>query len=248
MFKIALQENRQQIGVWSSLCSPVCAEILGQANFDWILFDSEHSPTEISGLLPLLQAATGGKPHLAVRVAENEEQLIKRALDIGAETIFAPFIQTAADAVELVQACRYPPAGTRGVAGAVRANGYGRDPGYVKEANEHIGIIAQVETEEALNKIGKIAAVEGIDGIFIGPSDLSASLGLPGQIEHPVIQQKLREAATAIRSAGKPAGILARNAIEARQYLEWGYLFVAAGTDMGLLVKSIDGLAGEMGI
>lgn len=149
-FKSALREGRQQLGIWSTFCSPIVAEILGKSGFDWILFDAEHSPVEIAGLLPLLQAASCGPATSVVRPAWNDPVLIKRILDIGAQTVLLPFVQTSEEAHRAVQSCHYPPDGRRGVSGTTRASDFGRTSNYLKTAAEQICVLVQVETGEAL--------------------------------------------------------------------------------------------------
>ncbi|AML50452.1 HpcH/HpaI aldolase family protein [Falsihalocynthiibacter arcticus] len=241
-FKAALKSGTSQIGLWSSLCSPIGAELISGAGFDWLLFDSEHSPIEVSGLMPLLQAAAKSDSHSVVRVAWNDSVLIKRALDIGAQTILVPFVQNAQEATNAVAACKYPPLGIRGIAGATRASGFGRIPNYVTQANDEICVIVQVETKEALENIAEIAAVKGLDGIFIGPSDLSASLGHPGNPAHSDVQTAIQAAAKAINSYGLAAGILATSSADTAKYLKYGFTFVAAGVDTSLLTNAVDAL------
>lgn len=245
-FKAAIAAGEPQIGLWSTLSSPVGAEIVANSGFDWILFDSEHSPIEVAGLFPLLQAAACGPSCHAVRPAWNDKVLIKKVLDIGAQTVLVPFVQTPEEAVEAVRACRYPPDGIRGVAGSTRASGYGRVKDYLRQANAEICLLVQVETGEALARIEDIAAVPGVDGVFIGPSDLSASMGYLGNPAHPDVQEAIRAAVPRIKAAGKAPGILATSPVDAKRYLEWGYLFVACGVDSVLLLRACDGLLSEM--
>lgn len=245
-FKAAIGEGRVQLGIWSSLCSPAVAELLGQSAFDWVLFDAEHSPVEISGLLPLLQAAGNGPASAVVRPPWNDTVLIKRVLDLGAQTILLPFVQNREEAQAAVASVRYPPHGRRGVAGTTRASGYGRVSGYHAGAADEICTLVQVETSEALENLEAIASVEGIDGVFVGPADLSASLGHLGQPRHPEVQAEIRRAAEVIRAAGKAPGILATSVEDSRRYLDWGYVFVACGVDVGLLVTAVDTLASEV--
>lgn len=245
-FKAALRAGQPQLGIWSSLCSPLAAEALAQSQFDWVLFDAEHSPVEMSGLLPLLQAAGNGSASAAVRPPWNDTVLIKRVLDIGAQTLLIPFVQNATEAAQAVAATRYPPTGVRGVAGATRASSYGRNPDYLAKAAEQICTLVQVETAAALDEIDAIAAVDGVDGVFIGPSDLSASMGFLGKPNAPQMQQAIRDAASKIRAAGKAPGILATSATDARRYLDWGYQFVACNVDLLILVRGVDALFQEV--
>lgn len=245
-FKVALSRQERQIGIWSSLSSPIVAELLSGAGYDWILFDGEHGPVEVADMLALLHASQSSPTSSAVRVAANDPVLFKRILDLGAQTVFVPFIQNAAEARAAVDACRYPPLGLRGVSGASRASGYGRVPSYHARASEGLCLVVQVETQNAIGEIERIAAVEGVDGIFIGPSDLAASMGFPGCPDTPEVQEMLRGAAETIRGCGRSAGILARGAEDAQRYIGWGFNFVAAAVDVSLLVGAADRLRQEL--
>ncbi len=207
-FKVALSEGRPQIGLWSSLCSNIVAEILAGAGFDWILIDTEHAPNELPGVLSQLQAMTAGTAEPVVRCAWNDTVLIKRFLDVGARSILVPFVQNADEAAKAVAATRYPPLGVRGVSVAPRANKYGRVAGYHRRAHEDVCVLVQVETAAAVGEIEAIAAVEGVDGIFIGPSDLAADVGHLGEPRHPDVQAVIAGACRRIRAAGTAAGIL----------------------------------------
>lgn len=242
-FKHGLAAGKLQIGLWSSLCSNIAAEIISDSGFDWILLDTEHSPNEVPQLLQQLQAVQRGTATPIVRPAWNDAVLAKRCLDIGAQTLLFPYVQNAEEARRAVASTRYPPQGIRGVAAAARASRYGRVPGYLSKANDEICVLVQVETREALEQLEAIAQVEGVDGVFIGPSDLAASLGHIGNPAHPEVQAAIKDAVTRLKAVGKPAGILTGNEDEARRYIEWGCLFVAVGADIGLLAKNADALA-----
>jgi 4-hydroxy-2-oxoheptanedioate aldolase len=242
-FKQALRQRKLQIGLWSTLCSPIGAEIIAQAGFDWILLDTEHSPNELPDLLAQLQAMGRGNASPVVRVAWNDPVLIKRALDIGAQSILLPYVQSAEEAERAVQAVLYPPRGIRGVSTGSRSSQYGRVKDYLARADEQIGLMVQVETRAALDQLEAIAAVDGVDGVFIGPADLSASLGHLGNPQHPETQAAIEDAARRLSRLGKAAGILTVVEADARRYIEWGYTFVAVGVDTTLLVKSVDALA-----
>jgi 4-hydroxy-2-oxoheptanedioate aldolase len=242
-FKHAIAAGRLQVGLWSSLCSNIGAEAVADSGFDWILLDTEHSPNEIPGLLSQLQAAGSGTASLIVRPAWNDAVLVKRVLDIGAQSVLVPYVQNAEEARRAVASVRYPPAGIRGVAAAARASRYGRVKDYLRKADAEICLLVQVETRSALDQLEAIASVEGVDGVFIGPSDLSASFGLIGNPQHADVQKALLDAVTRLKAIGKPAGILTTNEDEARRYIDWGYTFVAVGSDVGLLVRSADALA-----
>jgi 4-hydroxy-2-oxoheptanedioate aldolase len=242
-FKAALAAGQLQIGLWSSLCSNIAADILSDSGFDWILLDTEHSPNEIPDLVGQLQAIRGGSATPIIRPAWNDAVLAKRALDIGAQTLLFPYVQNVEEAKRAVASTRYPPHGVRGVSVAARASRYGRTPGYLGKANSEICVLVQVETREAMNELEAIARVEGVDGVFIGPSDLAASLGHLGNPAHAEVQTAIADAGRRLKKLGKPAGILTSNEDEARRYIEWGYLFVAVGSDVGLLARNADALA-----
>jgi 4-hydroxy-2-oxoheptanedioate aldolase len=210
------------------------------------LFDGEHAPSEIADQQPLLQAAAAGTATSVVRPAWNDPVMIKRVLDIGAQSVLLPFVQTPEEAQSAVRACRYPPHGIRGVGGMHRASAYGRIQNYAQNANDQICILVQVETMEAMGQISEIASVEGVDGVFIGPADLSASMGYLGNPGHPEVQEVIKQAAQKIRAAGKAPGILATTAVDAKRYIDWGFLFVACGMDLKLLVKGADDLLAEV--
>ena len=242
-FKHALAAGKLQIGLWSSLCSNIAAEIIADSGFDWILLDSEHSPNEIPGLLSQLQAIGRGGSTPIVRPAWNDAVLAKRCLDIGAQTLLFPYVQNVEEAKRAVASTRYPPDGVRGVAVAARASRYGRTPGYLTKANGEMCVLVQVETRSALDQLEAIAKVDGVDGVFIGPSDLSASLGHLGNPQHAESQAAMKDAVTRLKAIGKPAGILSGNEEEIRRYIDWGYQFVAVGADVGLLARHADALA-----
>jgi 2-keto-3-deoxy-L-rhamnonate aldolase RhmA len=242
-FKHALAQGKLQIGLWSSLCSTIAAEIISDSGFDWILLDSEHSPNEIPDLMSQLQWVARGTATPIIRPAWNDAVMAKRALDIGAQTLLFPYVQNAEEARRAVASTRYPPAGIRGVSVAARASRYGRTPGYLAKANSEMCVLVQVETLTALEQLETIAKVEGVDGVFIGPSDLAASLGHLGNPQHAEVQKAMQDAVTRLKALGKPAGILTGNEEEARRYIGWGYLFVAVGADVGLLAKNADALA-----
>lgn len=242
-FKAALAEGRLQIGLWSSLCSNIAADAVADSGFEWILLDTEHSPNELPGLLSQLQALKGGTASAIVRPAWNDAVLFKRILDIGAQTLLVPCVQNAQEAARAVAATRYPPAGIRGVTASGRASRYGRVKDYLKKADAEICLIVQVETADALSRLEAIGQVEGVDGVFIGPGDLAASLGHIGNPGHEEVQSAIEDAARRLKAIGKPAGILTINEEEARRYIDWGFTFVAVGIDLGLLTRAADALA-----
>ena len=243
--KRALREGRPQIGLWSSLTGHITAEVLGGAGFDFLVLDTEHAPNELPMVQSQLQALTGGTAAPVVRPAWNDPVLFKRFLDIGAQTFIVPMIQTPEEARRAVAATRYPPAGIRGVSVATRANRYGRVKDYLQRAHEEICLHLQLETRSALRNLEAIAAVEGIDGLFIGPSDLAADLGHLGNYGHPEVREAIEDAIPRIRKAGKAAGILAPIEADARHWLELGATFVAVGSDVGLLARQSEALAAK---
>ena len=249
-FKRALQAGQAQIGLWSTLPSPYVSELIAGAGFDWLLLDTEHTPTDVPQMVQQLQAVAAAQPrtgrgpsHAVVRPAWNDKVLIKRYLDIGAQTLLLPFVQNADEARAAVEAVRYAPQGIRGMGGSMRASNFGRDADYVAHAGDEICLLVQVETGEALAQLEAIARVDGIDGVFIGPADLSANMGYPGNPGHPDMEAAIDRALTTIRACGKAPGILAVNPARAQACLDKGALFVAVGMDMMLLRMGADALA-----
>ena len=244
--KLALKNNQPSLGLWSQIPDPLVAEMLTGTRFDWLVLDMEHGPYDLETTVSMLQAMNGASMAPAVRPPWNDMVLIKRALDIGAQTLILPFVQNGEEARQAVSSVRYPPHGRRGVAGSTRASRYGRDAGYLAGASNDICLIVQAETAESLSRIEEIASVEGIDGVFIGPSDLSASMGHLGKPGSDEVQTAIREAAQKIRAAGKAPGILAGSVDDAKRYIEWGFLFVACAVDLKLLTVTVDKLYADM--
>ena len=242
-FKHALAAGKAQIGLWSSLSSNYSVEVIAGAGFDWILIDLEHSPNDLESLLAQLQAAAAYSTHPVVRVPWNDMVTIKRVLDVGAQSMLVPYVSSAAEARAAVSSTRYPPQGLRGVAGTTRATRFGRIKDYARRAHEEICVLVQVETQAALDNIEAICATEGVDGVFIGPADLHASLGHPGEIANPKVKPIIDEAVRRIRKAGKAPGILTPSEDDARRWLECGALFVAVGADVGILARGAEALA-----
>lgn len=246
-FKKELQARRPQIGLWSSLWSNVSVEIIAGSGFDWILLDTEHVPNEAFLVLSQLQAAAGGTAAPVVRVAWNDAVLIKKQLDIGVQNFLVPFVQNADEARKAVAATRYPQfgGGVRGYASGSRANHFGRIPDYFHRAHEEMCVLVQVETRAALKEIEAIAAVPGIDGIFIGPGDLSSDMGFLGNPSHPEVLAAITDAIQRINAANQPVGILAPVEAEARNWLKMGAVFVAVGSDVGVLARGTEALAAK---
>lgn len=236
-FKDRLKAGDRQWGLWMSLASPVAADAVSRLGYDWLLCDTEHAPLEVTGALSVLQAADS-RTEVIVRPAANDRTLIKRHLDQGAKTLLIPFVETADEAREAVRSCLYPPHGVRGVAGGMRASGFGTRPGYHLNAADETCVIVQVETGAALESLEEIAGVDGIDAVFIGPSDLAASLGHLSNPGHETVQAALAEAVQRLHRVGKPAGILAVTAQEARRYADYGFDFIAIGVDLGLMMTA----------
>jgi 4-hydroxy-2-oxoheptanedioate aldolase len=244
-FKRALRAGKPQIGLWSSLSSNYTVEVVAGAGFDWILLDTEHSPSDLENLLTQLQAAAPYPSHPVVRVAWNDMVTIKRVLDIGAQSLLVPYVSSPDEARNAVSFTHYPPDGVRGVAGTTRATRFGRIKDYAKRAHEEICLLVQVETQAALDNIEAICGIEGVDGVFIGPADLHASLGHTGEIANPKVKPMIDDAIRRIRKSGKAPGILTPNEADARHWLECGALFVAVGSDVGILARGAEALAGK---
>lgn len=242
-FKRAILEGPQQIGLWSTLSTAFAAEAVAGAGFDWLLLDTEHSPGDVLTVMAQLQALSGF-PDLCpvVRPASNDPVLIKRFLDVGAQSLLIPYVQSAAEAAAAVAAIRYPPNGIRGVSALTRATQFGRIAGYGQKAAEEICLLVQIETQAGLDALESIAGVDGVDGIFIGPGDLAASLGHIGALDHPVVVQAVEDAIRRIVACGKPAGILTGDAEFAERCMTLGTRFTAVGVDVGLLARAADTL------
>jgi 4-hydroxy-2-oxoheptanedioate aldolase len=246
LFKTALARHSAQIGLWISLGDAYSAEICAGADFDWLLIDGEHAPNDVRSILAQLQALAAYPVHPVVRPPVGEVAFIKQLLDIGAQSLLIPMVETAEQAQLLVSACRYPPVGIRGVGSALaRASHWNGIPGYLDHADQQICLLVQIETRRGLENIEEIGAVEGVDGLFVGPADLSAALGHRGNPEHPDVQAAITDAIKRIRAAGKAAGILARDENLSRQYLTQGCSFVAVGADVTLLSRGARELAAK---
>ncbi len=241
-FKRAIRDGRQQIGLWCSIPGGTVAEVLAGAGYDWIVFDTEHSPGDPASVLAQLQAAAPYPVSAVVRPTANDAAEIKRHLDIGAQTLLIPYVQDAEEARAAVAAMRYAPAGLRGVSGWTRATRFGRVADYARHAAEELCLLVQVETAEALERIDAIAAVDGVDGLFIGPADLAASMGHAGDPMHPAVVAAVEGAIGRIRAAGKPAGILTLDRAFAERCMALGTVFTAVGTDGGILSRGADAL------
>jgi 2-keto-3-deoxy-L-rhamnonate aldolase RhmA len=240
--KQALAERQVRIGLWCSLSSSYSTEILAGSGYDWMALDMEHSPNDLQTVLVQLQAMAGYEVEPVVRLVRFDKDLVKQYLDLGVRSLVLPNVESAEEARAIVRATRYPGQGVRGVAGQQRANRWGREPGYVEHAHEQICVLAQIESTRGVENVRAIASVEGLDGVFVGPNDLAASMGCLGRPSAPEVQQAIREVATKTLEAGKAAGILAVVEEDARRYASWGYTMVGIGSDQGLLVKASDQL------
>lgn len=246
-FKQALKQgDTAQIGLWLGLANSYTAELLAGAGFDWLLIDAEHAPNDLQTILGQLQAIAPYPSHPIVRPPWPDAVRIKQILDLGAQTILAPMVETGEQAADVVAATRYPPQGIRGVGSALaRSSGFNRMPEYLQTANDEICVLIQIETPKGVENLDDILATEGVDGVFIGPSDLSASMGYIGNPGHPEVQKVIEESIAKIVAAGKAPGILIADQALAQRYIELGALFVGVGTDTGLLMKSSNDLAAK---
>ena len=243
-FKHAIRSGKPQIGIWSSLCSPISAGVLSGAGFDWVLLDTEHSPNELPLVQNQLDALMGGTAEPVVRPAWNDTVLIKRFLDVGARTLLLPYVQNAEEARRAVAATRYPPQGVRGVSGCTRANQYGRISDYFERVHDELCVLVQVETRTALANLESIADVEGVDGVFIGPNDLAADMGHLGNSRHPDVWKAIDDAVARILACGKAPGILVGEA-DGKRCLDLGFTFVAVGSDLVMLARGTEALAAK---
>jgi 4-hydroxy-2-oxoheptanedioate aldolase len=242
-FKAALAARQQQLGLWCTLGDLYATEIVAGSGFDWLLLDTEHSPADVLTVLPILQAVAGYDVAPVVRPASNDTVLIKRYLDIGAQTLLIPYVQSAEEARYAVAAMHYPPRGLRGVSSITRANRFGRVGDYLKRASAELCLLVQIETQAGLDALEDIAAVDGVDGIFIGPGDLAASLGYVGEPGHPVVKAAIEDALKRINASGKPSGILTADSAFAQQAMALGCCFTAVGVDAALLARASEALA-----
>ncbi len=245
-FKRALRNGERQIGLWVGTADPSAAELLASTGFDCLVFDAEHSPNDPRSVLPLLQAVAPYPVHPIVRPLRGAVEVIKQYLDLGAQTLVVPMIETADEAALVVAATRYPTRGIRGVASATtRASRWNQIDRYAQHADAEMCVLVQVESVKGLRNLEAIAKVDGVDGVFFGPADLAASMGLVGRPSDPAVRGAIAEGIVTVKSAGKAAGTLTGDRQLAREYLAMGALFLAVGVDMTLLVTAATELAGE---
>ncbi len=248
LFKSAILSGHHQLGLWNTIGGNTVAELLGGAGFDWVLVDCEHSAIETVEVQSLFQAIAGTQDvSAAVRAAGNDPILIKRLLDMGAQTLMIPFVQSAAEAEAAVQALRYGPRGVRGMAGMTRATRYGKVENYFTTADEELCLIVQVESVAGVDALEEIASVDGVDAVFFGPADLSASMGYPGQMSHPEVVRTIENGFERLRAVGKPGGVMALEKSAAQNYIAKGSLFTAVGVDLVLLANAVRDLRAQYG-
>ncbi len=242
-FKQDMLERKKLIGCWAALGNPISTEILGLAGFDWLLLDGEHAINDVTTFVPQLMALKDSSSAPIVRPAWNDQVLIKRLLDIGFYNFLIPYVETVEQAKSAVAYTRYPPEGVRGVSVSHRSNGFGTITDYFTKINQNICVVVQIETQQAVDNVEAITAVDGIDGIFVGPSDLSASLGHFGNAKHPEVQAAIKHVFDVAKAQGKACGILAPIEADAHHYIDMGATFVAVGSDLSLLRNSTQTLA-----
>lgn len=243
--------HRAPVGTWVMSASPLVAEALGHAGFDWAVIDMEHTPLDMMEVVHLLQAVGNTRMVPVVRVPWNEPVMVKRVLDAGATTVLFPFVQNADEARRAVAATRYPPEGVRGMAGMSRGSRFGTTPNYMTTANATMGVIVQLETPAAVAELEAIAAVPGVDAIFVGPADLSGAMGFPGQNTHPAVMAVMADAARRCKALGMPVGTVGGTPEVVTQYRAMGYGYVAVASDLGLLMRgataAVQALKGQEG-
>jgi 4-hydroxy-2-oxoheptanedioate aldolase len=243
-FKAALRDGKTVIGCWLSLGDMISTEIAGTAGFDWLLIDGEHTPYDITRIRQQLTALAASDSHAAVRVPASETWIIKQVLDAGAQTILVPMVESAQQAAQLVRDVRYPPFGMRGVGySGARCSHFGAISDYGQTADDQICLLVQVENRAGIAALDDILAIDGIDGVFIGPADLAADMGYMGQLTHPEVQATIQGAFKKIEAAGIAPGILATTPEMTQDCLDWGGRFVATGIDLLILAKALRTLA-----
>ncbi|WP_102108401.1 aldolase/citrate lyase family protein [Oceaniglobus roseus] len=241
-FKAALKAGRSQVGIWNSISEPSVVEMLAGAGFDWMLIDAEHTPLSDLAVMQTLQCVAAYPTAPVVRVVANDTAAIKRLLDIGAQTLMVPYVETAQQAQAAVDAMRYGPEGVRGFAGLTRASRYGQVAGYGQTASDQLCLLVQVETRTGIQNLDAIAAVDGVDGVFIGPADLAASMGHPGNTGHPEVVAAVEGAVARLKALGMPSGFLSLDEAMNARCIELGTTFTAVGVDIALLISGVKAL------
>lgn len=245
-FLESLNQHQPQFGIWASFPCSATVEALSYSTYDWMLIDAEHAPISLDTLHAQLQAASGGSLEVVVRPPECEQTLVKRFLDLGVQNFMFPMIETPSQAQAAVSYTRYPPYGVRGIAGATRASKYGRIDQYLQTAHTQVGIVAQLESRQAVDNAHAIASVAGINACFIGPNDLAASMGHPGELKHPDVLQVIDQAIQAVKQAGKCVGILCSSHEDAMHFYAQGVRLIACGSDTRLLTRSADAMGSKL--
>lgn len=230
--------SQPPLGTWLMSASPLLAEAAGHAGFDFGVVDMEHAPLDLAEVVHLLQAVAGTRMVPLVRVPWNEPVTIKRVLDAGATTLLVPFVESAAQAAAAVAATRYPPRGVRGMAGMTRASRFGMQADYLVSADRRVAVVVQVETTAAVAALPAITAIDGVDAVFVGPADLSASMGLTGQLRHPRVMEAMSEVARRCRALGKPVGTVGSELEVIAQYRAAGFDFLAIDSNLGLFMQA----------
>jgi len=246
LFLRAIKKREPQAGLWISLCSNYAADVVATAGFDWALLDMEHSPNEIGIVLSQMQALTAGNTSAIARPMWNDPVTVKRLMDVGAQSLLFPMVQSVEEAKLAVSATRYPPEGIRGVSGVQRANHFGRVTDYFDQVHNETCVLIQIETMHALEQVEEIAKVDGVDGVFFGPADLSADMGKLGKVNDVQLWEHIGNAAKVVEAVGKPAGTLVLDAEKAARLFNNGFSFVACGSDLGLLARGADNLIAQV--
>ena len=245
-FLRAIRNGEPQIGLWISLSNNYAADVVATAGYDWALLDMEHSPNEVGIVLGQMQAFSAVDTTTIARPMWNDPVLVKRLMDVGAQSLLFPMIQSVEEAQLAVSATRYPPEGIRGVSATQRGNQFGRVSDYFDRVHDETCVLVQIETMHALEQVEAIAAVDGVDGVFFGPADLSADMGKLGQTSDAQLWEHISNAAKRVQAIGKPAGTLVMDAAKGARLLNDGFSFVACGSDLGLLARGADKLLADV--
>jgi len=245
-FLAAIRSGKPQIGLWVSLSSPFTAEAVAGAGFDWVLVDMEHSPNDLNSVMGQLQVFAAYDTVAIVRPQWNDAVMVKRLLDTGAPGLLFPMVQNVEESALAVSATRYPPRGIRGVSGTTRANKFGRTTDYFDRIEDETAVLVQVETTDAVSRAGDIGSVDGVDGVFFGPADIAADMGLLGKPMDPKVWDLIKPVARELIDRGVPVGTLVQDAAFAKDLISDGFSFVACGSDAGLLARGADNLLATM--
>ena len=245
-FKAALKAGKKQLGVWSSFAHPYPIEMVATAGFDWVVIDGEHAPNDLQTITSQLQVLEGKHSHAVVRIPTGDDWLVKQVLDAGAQTVLVPMVDTAEQAKALVRAMRYPPHGIRGAGAAgARVSQFGAIEDYVQTANDEVCLLVQVGTRLGMENLDAILDVEGVDGVFIGPADLAADMGHPGNSVAEDVKAAIKDMLGRISESDKAAGILGVSQTATQEYADWGAQFLAVGVDVGVFAKAMRDLEGH---